>query len=89
MHFDKPVWHWDGSSSVHIDRFILSGRCDLSNIGCDREAVLAGMQDAPTKSRLIRANDEAIRKGVFGSPFFLVDGEPFWGSDRIALLAQR
>jgi 2-hydroxychromene-2-carboxylate isomerase len=51
--------------------------------------VLAGMQDAPTKSRSIRENEEAIRNGVFGSPFFLVDGEPFWGSDRIALLAQR
>jgi 2-hydroxychromene-2-carboxylate isomerase len=45
------------------------------------------MQDAPTKSRLIRETDEAIRK--FGSPFFLVDGEPFWGSDRIALLTQQ
>ena len=48
--------------------------------------MLVGMQDAPTKSRLIRENEEAIRNGVFGSPFFLVDGEPFWGSDRIALL---
>lgn len=60
-----------------------------ASIGCDRDAVLAGMQDAPTKSRLIRENEKAIHKGVFGSPFFLVDGEPFWGSDRIALLAQR
>lgn len=58
-----------------------------TSIGCDRDAVLAGMQDAPTKSRLIRENEEAIRNGVFG--FFLMDGEPFWGSDRIALLPQR
>jgi 2-hydroxychromene-2-carboxylate isomerase len=54
----------------------------VASIGCDQ-------QDAPTKSRLIRENEEAICNGVFGSPFFLVDGEPFWGSDRIALLAQR
>jgi 2-hydroxychromene-2-carboxylate isomerase len=60
-----------------------------ASIGCDRDAVVAGMQDAPTKSRLSRENEEAICNGVFGSPFFLVDGEPFWGSDRIALLAQR
>ena len=60
-----------------------------TSIGCDRDAVLAGMQDAPTKSRLIRENEEAIRNGVFGSPFFRMDGEPFWGSDRIALLPQR
>jgi 2-hydroxychromene-2-carboxylate isomerase len=37
---------------------------------------------------LIR-DEEAIRNGVFGSPFLVEDGEPFWGSDRIALLAQR
>jgi 2-hydroxychromene-2-carboxylate isomerase len=28
----------------------------------------------------------AIGKGVFGSPFFFVDGEPFWGSDRMWML---
>ena len=47
------------------------------------------MQDAGTKPRLIHENEDAIRKGVFGSPFFLVDGEAFWGSDGIALLAGR
>lgn len=36
-----------------------------------------------------RDAEEAIRNGVFGSPFFFVDGEPYWESDRIALLAQR
>ena len=29
-------------------------------------------------------NDEAIRRRVFGSPFFLMNGEPFRGSDRIS-----
>jgi 2-hydroxychromene-2-carboxylate isomerase len=58
-------------------------------VGVERDAVLAGMQDPGTKMRLIHENEDAIRKGVFGSPFFLADGEPFWGSDRIALLAQR
>ena len=36
------------------------------------------------KERLRAATAEAIeRKGVFGSPFFIVDGEPFWGCDRL------
>ena len=26
--------------------------------------------------------DAAVAKGVFGSPYILVDGEPFWGIDR-------
>lgn len=34
------------------------------------------------KARLKQANDEAIAGGVFGAPFFRVDGEPFWGNDR-------
>ncbi len=34
------------------------------------------------KLRLKRANDEAIAAGMFGAPFFVVDGEPFWGNDR-------
>lgn len=38
--------------------------------------------DARWKERLRRANDEAIAAGVFGAPFFIVDGEPFWGNDR-------
>jgi 2-hydroxychromene-2-carboxylate isomerase len=38
--------------------------------------------DAPWKDRLKRANEAAIAAGVFGAPFFIVDGEPFWGNDR-------
>jgi 2-hydroxychromene-2-carboxylate isomerase len=26
--------------------------------------------------------DAAIAKSVFGSPYIVVDGEPFWGMDR-------
>ncbi len=36
------------------------------------------------KARLRRACDDAIAHGVFGAPFFVVDGEPFWGNDRRA-----
>jgi 2-hydroxychromene-2-carboxylate isomerase len=40
--------------------------------------------DAQWKLRLKQANDAAIAAGVFGAPFFVVDGEPFWGNDRRA-----
>ena len=36
------------------------------------------------KARLKAANDAAIAQGVFGAPFFVIDGEPFWGNDRRA-----
>jgi 2-hydroxychromene-2-carboxylate isomerase len=52
-------------------------------LGHDRAAVLAGMQDPAVKEALRNATQQAMDKGVFGSPFFIVDGEPFWGNDRL------
>ena len=40
--------------------------------------------DPQWKLRLKQANEAAIAAGVFGAPFFVVDGEPFWGNDRRA-----
>jgi 2-hydroxychromene-2-carboxylate isomerase len=52
-------------------------------LGHARAAVLAGMQDPAIKEQLREATQQAMHKGVFGSPFFIVDGEPFWGNDRL------
>jgi 2-hydroxychromene-2-carboxylate isomerase len=35
------------------------------------------------KDRLKNATEAALARGVFGSPFIVVDGEPFWGHDRL------
>jgi 2-hydroxychromene-2-carboxylate isomerase len=56
-------------------------------VGFKKDALLAGMRETGVKDRLVRENDAAIAKGVFGSPFFIADGEPYWGSDRIALIS--
>ena len=40
--------------------------------------------DPAWKLRLKQANEQAVAAGVFGAPFFVVDGEPFWGNDRRA-----
>ena len=50
--------------------------------GFDADAVAAGMNDPAVKQTLIDEVEDAIKKGVFGSPFVFVDGEPFWGVDR-------
>ncbi|MBI2977514.1 MAG: 2-hydroxychromene-2-carboxylate isomerase, partial [Rhodospirillales bacterium] len=52
-------------------------------LGVDRAALLAAVQDPAVKERLKQETAEALRRGVFGSPFFVVDGEPIWGSDRL------
>ncbi len=52
-------------------------------IGIDREQLGAALQNPAVKERL-RAEVEAGKaKGVFGSPYIIVDGEAFWGSDRL------
>lgn len=50
--------------------------------GLDADAAEAAWNDPAWKERLKRANEQAIAAGVFGAPFFIVDGEPFWGNDR-------
>ena len=56
--------------------------------GVDAAAARAAYTDTLWKERLKRENDAAIAAGVFGAPFFVVDGEPFWGNDRRAQIEQ-
>lgn len=51
--------------------------------GIDRREVSAALDDPAVKDRLRAANDEAVGRQVFGSPFVIVDGEAFWGNDRL------
>jgi len=50
--------------------------------GLDAEAAEAAWADERWKQRLKAENEAALAVGVFGAPFFIVDGEPFWGQDR-------
>ena len=53
-------------------------------LGIDRADLLAAVADQRIKDRLKAQTQAAIERGVFGSPFIVVDGEPFWGADRLA-----
>jgi 2-hydroxychromene-2-carboxylate isomerase len=54
-----------------------------ASLGVDREALASALQDPAVKERLKAVTDDAIARGIFGSPFVIVDGEAFWGSDRL------
>ena len=58
------------------------------SLGLDGAALAAALEDPAVKERAKREVDAAIAAGVFGSPYFVVDGEPFWGVDRIPMLEQ-
>jgi 2-hydroxychromene-2-carboxylate isomerase len=51
--------------------------------GIDAAALQAALSNPAVKARLKDEVDGAIAKGVCGSPFFIIDGEPFWGCDRL------
>jgi 2-hydroxychromene-2-carboxylate isomerase len=51
--------------------------------GADAAAARAAVDDPAVKEALKGEVAQAIAAGVFGSPFFVVDGEPFWGVDRL------
>jgi len=51
--------------------------------GADGDALAAALVDPAVKARLKAETEAAMARGVFGSPFVFVDGEPFWGADRL------
>jgi 2-hydroxychromene-2-carboxylate isomerase len=51
--------------------------------GADAAAARAAVDDPVAKEALKREVAQALDAGVCGSPFVVVDGEPFWGLDRL------
>jgi 2-hydroxychromene-2-carboxylate isomerase len=46
-------------------------------------ALLALCGEQTTKNALKAVTEEAVMRGVFGTPTFFVGNEMFWGQDRI------
>ena len=54
-----------------------------AKLGVNTEELDAGLNDPAIKEKTKREVDAAIARGVFGSPYVVVDSEPFWGMDRL------
>lgn len=55
----------------------------LSGAGLDGAALVARTEDAEIKDALRRTTARAVERGVFGVPAMFVDGELYWGQDRL------
>ena len=55
----------------------------LTRLGQDADALIASGESAEAKELLRRQTEEAGRLDIFGAPTFMVDGEMFWGNDRL------
>lgn len=58
----------------------------VADLGHDRQEFAAGVSTPEIKERLRNKVDASIRRGVFGSPFVLMDDEAFWGADRFWMM---
>ncbi len=54
-----------------------------AKLGIDADELSAALNDPAVKERTKQEVDKAIGIGAFGSPYIVIDGEPFWGSDRL------
>ncbi len=54
-----------------------------SALGLDAEQIQSATQTDAIKNQLKTDVDQAMQRGVFGSPFVWIDGEGFWGFDRL------
>ncbi|MDJ0947771.1 MAG: 2-hydroxychromene-2-carboxylate isomerase [Alphaproteobacteria bacterium] len=80
--FMRAVFHryWGEGQDISTAEQIAAS---TAAIGVDLDLLQAAESD-PEAAAGVRANSEqAVADGAFGVPYFLVDGEPFWGQDRI------
>jgi 2-hydroxychromene-2-carboxylate isomerase len=57
--------------------------------GLDAEALAARARAPDVSARYAALTKEAIDRGVFGAPTYAVDGELFWGQDRLDFLDRK
>jgi len=55
----------------------------LSDAGLDAKSILEATQNPEVKQQLISNTEQAVERGLFGAPTMFVDGEMFFGQDRL------
>lgn len=58
-------------------------------LGLDGNALLAASATPATQAAYDAFTQEAIDRQVFGAPTYIIDGEPFWGQDRLDFVARK
>ncbi len=61
---------------------------EAASIGIDTKGLPEALTSEALKAKLSQAVEHAITRNVFGVPFFITDGEPLWGADRLWMLDQ-
>jgi 2-hydroxychromene-2-carboxylate isomerase len=59
-----------------------------ARVGADAGALRAGFASVEADRLLRAAVDRSLARGVFGSPFFIIDSEPFFGLEKMELVEE-
>jgi 2-hydroxychromene-2-carboxylate isomerase len=60
-----------------------------ASLGLSAADIEAAAADPSAKRAVVEAMDRARADGMIGAPFMVLDGEPFWGADRLDHLERR
>ncbi len=75
--------HWRDDADLSNRETLLKLAADA---GHGARALLIKAGSATVQSRLEANNDWAIANSIFGSPTYIVDGDPFYGQDHLAMV---
>ncbi len=89
--FDEVHWAlmratWAESKDVNDPAVVLDVACAAT--GLDRAELAAAATSAEVKGELRASTERALAEGIFGVPALVVDGELFWGHDRMDYAAR-
>ncbi len=80
--FVRAVYRANFEQDLDISTHDTVARC-LAGSGEEPGALIAEAESPASKARLRAQTEEAVALGIFGAPSLLVDGELFWGNDRL------
>ena len=81
--FVRRVYSANFADNLDIGSPFVIGKI-LADIGQTPAAVMQAAQAQDTKDAFRAQADRAVALGIIGAPSFVVDGEVFWGGDRLA-----
>ena len=80
--FVRAIYQANFAEDAEISNPEVVSRC-LSALGQDAAAILEAAQTPAAKEQLKSNTSEAMDRGIFGAPSFIVGRELFWGNDRL------
>ena len=80
--FVRSVYCANFQNDLDISDAMVVGDC-LATAGQNAAIIIEQAQSVQAKARLRLQSEEAVNLDIFGAPFFIAGGEPFWGNDRL------